>query len=161
MDIVGSDAFLDMPQSSQLLYFHLSMRADDDGFLGNPKSIQRGIGSSDDDLKILFAKRFLLVFKSGVIVVKHWRINNTIRRDRYNPTKYTEEKSNVFLKLNGSYTDDSASGKPLGNQLATQKRIEEDRIDMSNDKEPENAKARQRTRQVLEARGILVSKKKA
>lgn len=129
MDIVESDAFLDMPASSQLLYFHLCMRADDDGFLGNPKSIQRSIGSSDDDLRILFAKRFLLLFESGVIVVKHWLINNTIRRDRYNPTKYIEEKSRIFIKKNGSYTDDLAAGKPLGNHLETQKRIEEDRIE--------------------------------
>jgi len=132
-DITGSDAFRDMPSSTQALYFQLGMEADDDGFLGNFKSIQRAIGSSDDDVKLLLAKRFLLTFPSGVMVVKHWLLNNTIRKDRYTPTRYTEERKLVAIKRNGSYTDDLASGKPFGNQLATQKSIGENRIDMSND----------------------------
>ena len=91
--IIDSDAFLDMPLSTQSLYFHLSMRADDDGFINNPKKIQRMVGCGDDDLKLLMAKRFILVFDSGVIVIKHWKIHNYIRNDRYKPTLYQEEKA--------------------------------------------------------------------
>ena len=102
--IVDSDAFLDMPLSTQALYFHLNMRADDDGFVGNPKRIQRLIGASEDDLKILIAKRFLLVFEDSVIVIKHWRIHNTIKNDRYNKTLYIEELNQLKIKENKAYT---------------------------------------------------------
>ena len=88
--IVDSDAFLDMPLTTQALYFHLNMRADDDGFVNNPKKIQRMICASDDDLKLLIAKRFLLAFENGVVVIKHWRMHNLLRKDRYNPTQYQE-----------------------------------------------------------------------
>ena len=104
MIIVDSDAFLDMPLSTQCLYFHLNMRADDDGFVGNPKRIAKLIGSNDDDLKLLIAKRFVLLFEDGVIVIKHWRIHNTLSRDRYVETSYTDEKKELFLKDNGSYS---------------------------------------------------------
>ncbi len=126
-DITESDAFLDMPATTQLLYFHLGMKADDDGFLGNPKSVQKTLSCSDDDMRLLLAKRFLLTFSSGVVVVKHWLINNTVRSDRYNETKYLEEKNSLFIKENKAYSDSGDSGIPLGNQVATQKRIEEDR----------------------------------
>ena len=89
--IIDSDAFLDMPMSSQALYFHLNMRADDDGFINNPKKVLRMIGASEDDLKLLIAKRFVLAFENGVIVIKHWRMHNLIRKDRYHPTQYQEE----------------------------------------------------------------------
>ena len=105
MKIIDSDAFLDMPLSSQALYFHLNMRADDDGFVNNPKKIQRMVGASDDDLKLLIAKRFILAYDSGVIVIKHWRMHNTLRKDRYTPTQYTEEMESLLIKDNGSYTD--------------------------------------------------------
>ena len=108
--IVDSDAFLDMPLSSQALYFHLSMRADDDGFVNNPKKIQRMIGCSDDDLKLLIAKSFVLIFDSGVIVIKHWRLHNTLRKDRYKPTIYQEEFKKLILKSDGGYTDRLPSG---------------------------------------------------
>ena len=111
--IVDSDAFLDMSPSAQNLYFHLGMRADDDGFVRNPKKILRMIGGNDDDLKLLLAKRFILTFESGVIVIKHWRINNLVRKDWYRPTQYLEEKSQLFIKENGSYTDSEESGKRL------------------------------------------------
>lgn len=104
MKIVDSDAFLDMPLSTQCLYFHLNMRADDDGFVGNPKRIQRTIGAADDDLKLLIAKRFVLVFENGVIVIKHWRMHNTLQSDRYASTVYTEEKNKLAMKPNKSYT---------------------------------------------------------
>lgn len=104
--IVDSDAFLDMPLSAQCLYFHLNMRADDDGFVGNPKRIQRLVGASEDDLKLLIAKRFLLTFENGVIVIKHWRMHNTLSMNRYSETVYTDEKKMLKLKENNSYSFD-------------------------------------------------------
>ena len=86
--IVDSDAFLNMPLSSQVLYFHLAMRADDDGFINNTQKIMRMIGASPDDFNILVAKKFILTFDSGVIVIKHWLMHNYIINDRYKPTNY-------------------------------------------------------------------------
>ncbi len=103
--IIDSDPFLDMPLSTQALYFHLNMRADDDGFINNPKRIQRTIGASEDDLKLLIAKRFVIGFENGVIVIKHWRMHNTLRKDRYNPTQYQEEFAMLSIKDNNSYTE--------------------------------------------------------
>ena len=140
--IIDSDAFLDMPLSAQALYFHLNMRADDDGFVNNPKRIQRTIGAADDDLKLLVAKRFVLAFETGIIVIKHWRMHNLLRKDRYNPTQYQEEMSRLLLKDNGSYTENveipmiaesnenvATTWQPDGNQMATQDRIGKDSID--------------------------------
>ncbi len=115
--IIDSDAFLEMPSSSQSLYFHLGMRADDDGFVGNPRKIQKITGSSEDDLKILISKRFVLVFENGVIVIKHWRINNLIRKDWYKETIYLEEKSLLKIKENGAYT--LANNENLVNENVT------------------------------------------
>lgn len=117
--IIDSDAFLDMPLSSQALYFHLSMRADDEGFINNPRKIQRMIGSSDDDLRILMAKNFILAFESGVIVIKHWKIHNYIRNDRFKPTMYQDEKALLSEKDNKSYSLDDV-GIPNDNQLTYQ-----------------------------------------
>jgi hypothetical protein len=102
--IVGSDAFIEMPVSARELYFQLGMYADDDGFI-NPKKIIRMIGASDDDLKIIAAKRFVLPFENGVVVIKHWKINNMIRKDFYEPTIYSEELKSLELKENKAYTD--------------------------------------------------------
>ena len=110
--IVESDAFLDMPTSSQALYMHLNMNADDEGFVNSPKKIMRICGCSDDDLKILMMKKFILTFESGVIVIKHWRINNTIRWDRSKESVFQLEKSYLFLKENNSYTFDETKGIP-------------------------------------------------
>lgn len=101
--IVDSDAFMDMPQSSQLLYFYLSMRGDDDGFINKPKTVMRMAGCKDDDLKILIAKKFIIPFESGIVVIKHWKIHNYIAKDRYTETKYKEEKSMLSLDDNKSY----------------------------------------------------------
>ena len=103
--ITESDAFLDMPLSTQALYFHLGMVADDDGFVSSPKKITRSINASEDDLKLLIAKRFILTFESGIVVIKHWKMNNYIAKDRYKPTVYVEEKSMLELKDNNSYTE--------------------------------------------------------
>lgn len=110
--IIDSDAFLDMPLSTQALYFHLSMRADDEGFINNPRKIQRMIGASDDDLKILAAKNFIIPFESGVVVIKHWKIHNYIRTDRMLKTAYTEERERLEIKDNGAYT--IADRQPTG-----------------------------------------------
>ena len=106
--IIDSDAFLDMPLSTQALYFHLSMRADDDGFINNAKKIQRMLGCSDDDMKILLAKNFIIPFETGVCVIKHWKIHNLIQKDRYKPTVYGELKNKLSLKNNNVYTLDTS-----------------------------------------------------
>ena len=102
--IVLSDAFLDMPLSARCLYFTLGMFADDDGFVNSPKAIMRQCGASTDDMNVLLAKKFVLLFDSGVIVIKHWRINNYLRADRYQETKYEEEKAQLKINENGSYS---------------------------------------------------------
>lgn len=101
--IIDSDAFLDMPNSTQALYFHLGMRGDDEGFVNSPKKIQRMIGSNDDDMRILIAKNFIIPFESGVCVIKHWKIHNYLRADRLNNTVYQDEKKKLSLKNNGVY----------------------------------------------------------
>ena len=102
--IIDSDAFLDMPVTTQLLYFHLSMRADDDGFINRPKSIMRACGGNDDDMKILIAKKFIIPFESGIVVIKHWKIHNLIAKDRYTETTYKEEKATLMLDEKNAYT---------------------------------------------------------
>lgn len=130
--IIDSDAFLDMPLSTQALYFHLSMRADDDGFVSNPKRIRTMVGASEDDLKLLIVKRFILTFDSGVVVIKHWRIHNYINPDRYNPTTYVEEKKTLQLDDKKAYTEVYEEAVPQivvhgvvqnGDSLATQDRL--------------------------------------
>lgn len=105
--IIDSDAFLDMPLSAQALYFHLGMRADDEGFINNPKRVQKMIGSNDDDLRLLQAKNFLIPFPSGVMVIKHWKMHNYIQKDRFKPTVYVAEKALLRQKDNKSYTLDT------------------------------------------------------
>ena len=117
--IVLSDAFLDMPLSARCLYFTLGMFADDDGFVGSPKAIMRQCGASQDDLIVLIQKRFLLAFESGVIVIKHWRINNYLREDRHKSTTYVEELETLTLDSKGAYTEQKQFGIPTANQLPT------------------------------------------
>lgn len=104
LGVLDTDAFLDMPLSAQALYFHLNLRADDDGFVGNPKRITQNVGASIDDLKILVAKRFVIAFEDGVIVIKHWRMHNVIKSDRYIKTNYIEDLAMLDIKDNGAYT---------------------------------------------------------
>ena len=123
--IIDSDLFLDMPMSTQLLYFHLSMRADDDGFINNPKKIQRMVGCSEDDLKMLVVKQFIIPFESGVVVIKHWRIHNYIRNDRHKPT-LCSEKDLIVLDENMIYqmSDNcQSSGIPMVDKMDTQVRL--------------------------------------
>ena len=131
--IIDSDAFLDMPLSTQALYFHLAMRADDDGFVDNPKKIQKIINASPDDLKVLDGKRYILTFESGVIVIKHWRLHNTLRFDRYKKTSYLEERSQLGIKENKSYTEikniKNITWQPDGNHCEPQISIDKISID--------------------------------
>ena len=103
-DITNSDAFQDMPLSAQALYFHLGMNADDDGVVNSPKAIQRSLGASPDDLRILVAKRFIIpIAESEIVVIKHWKINNLIQKDRYTPSKYQKELELLELDENKAY----------------------------------------------------------
>lgn len=126
--ITESDQFLDMPMSSQVLYFHVNMQADDDGFVGNVKMIKRMIGASDDDLKILIAKEYLIPFESGVVVIKDWKIHNYIRSDRYNETFYKYEKSLLELDSNNSYLVGIPDVIPEVDQRLPQVRLGKDRL---------------------------------
>ena len=125
--IVLSDAFLDMPMSARCLYFTLGMFADDDGFVNNPKAIMRQCGASLDDMNVLIGKKFVIVFEDGVIVIKHWRMNNYLRNDRYTETKYVEKKAMLTLDENGAYHLDDKVGIPGGIPMVDQ-RYTEDRL---------------------------------
>lgn len=102
--IVFSDAFLDMPLSARCLYFTLGMMGDDEGFVNSPRTIMRQCGASEDDMRVLVAKNFIIPFDSGVVVIKHWRIHNYIRSDRKHKTTYIEEMSKLKVKENDVYT---------------------------------------------------------
>ena len=126
LDVVDTDAFLDMPVTSQALYFHLGMRADDDGFVSSPKKIIKTSGCNIDDLQVLISKHFIIPFESGVVVITDWKTNNYLRPDRYNETRCVSEKKMLTVN-NGKYeltTDGTSSGIPNVNQCVTQKRIE-------------------------------------
>lgn len=110
--IVLSDDFLDMPASTRCLYFCFGMLADDDGFVNNPKSVMRQCGSTNDDFGLLLPKGYVHLFKTGVVVIMHWRINNYLRKDRYTPTKYIDEKAQLLESENGAYS--FSGGLPLG-----------------------------------------------
>lgn len=113
-NVIDSDIFLDMPVSARLLYYDLGMRADDDGFVNNPKKIMRMIGASDDDMRILEARRFIIPFDTGVIVIRHWRINNYLRSDRYRETLCLQEKNQLAMDDTGQYILVNESGIPGG-----------------------------------------------
>lgn len=117
LEVIDTDAFLDMPVSCQNLYFHLNARADDDGFVASPKKVVRALSASGDDLKVLIAKKFIIEFEDGVCVIKHWRVNNFIRKDIYKETQYLDLKQTLFIRPNGAYTtngDERAVPVPSG-----------------------------------------------
>lgn len=135
VSVIRSDFFLDMPLSAQALYFQLNAEADDDGIVANPKSVMRLIGANLNDFDILLAKKFLIKFEDGTIAIKHWRVNNTIPKDRYKPTEYQENMSLLYLKDNGIYTLDPSKGTPClqsvstgGYKVDTQDNISKDKI---------------------------------
>lgn len=124
--IVLSDAFLDMPMSARCLYFTLGMLADDDGFVGSPKAIMRQCGASQDDMLVLISKRYVLAFDSGVIVIKHWRINNYLQNDRIKPTTYQDELATLTLDNKNAYTERDRLQSPQDvYEMYTQNSIEE------------------------------------
>ena len=102
LDVVDTDDFLDMPATTQSLYFHLGMRADDDGFVSNPKKITKMVNCTPDDLQMLTEKGYIISFDSGIVVIKEWKVNNYIRNDRYTPTRYIEELRGIS-EQNGIY----------------------------------------------------------
>ena len=131
-NVIDSDAFLDMSPTARLLYYDMGMRADDDGFIDSPKKIMRIIGASDSDLKELIDNGFVLRFESGVIVIRHWYVNNRVRRDTYHETIYTDEKSRLFMEKNNVYQlrDDSVTDTlQTRDEIGSQIRGGEDRLD--------------------------------
>ncbi len=153
-NIIDSDAFLDMPASSQNLYFHLNIRADDEGFIDGPKKVMRTIGANQNDLEILLAKRYLLSFDSGVIVIKHWKLHNLIRKDRMKDTMYTEEKGQLFHKKDGSYTDH-------GNQMSTKSQRSIVEVSIEEDSKDKTKTAKPKKHKYGEYSNILLSDKEA
>lgn len=128
LEVVDTDAFLDLPASSQNLYFHLGMRADDDGFVSSPKKITTLVNCSADDLKLLVAKGFIIPFDSGVCVIRDWRTNNYLRPDRYHETRHLAEKRQLSLTETGAYQALPTNGIPMVDTLATEVRLGKDRI---------------------------------
>lgn len=145
--IIDSDAFLDMPISARLLYYDLSMRADDDGFINSPKKVQRMIGASEDDLKVLITKKFIIPFDSGVVVIKHWKIHNYIQSDRYKPTVYTEEKSQLSINNNKSYSLDTKCIQAVSNS-DNQDRLGKDRLELGKERVKKYAPACEKTSKI-------------
>lgn len=138
--IIDSDAFLDLPQMAQLLYFHLAMRADDDGFVNSPKKIMKFTGATETDLQELIKRKFIISFDSGVIAIKHWRIHNYIQKDRYTETKYKEEKASLKLDENKAYslthgdpmyTDCIQNGYNMDTQVRLGKSKSKDRLNIN------------------------------
>ena len=125
--IIDSDAFLEMPMSARLLYYDLAMRADDDGFINSPKKIMKIIGATTDDLNILILRKFIIPFENGVVVIKHWRIHNYIRKDTYTPTPYIEQKAMLAMDENKAYTLVNQDRGRLVDGTLTQIRVEENR----------------------------------
>ena len=126
--ITESDQFLDMPMSAQSLYFHINMQADDDGFVGNVKTIKRMIGASDDDLKLLIAKQFLIPFETGIVVIRDWKIHNYIQKDRYTETFYQQEKAQLETVENKQYQVMDTKCIQDVSSLDTQVRLGKDRL---------------------------------
>lgn len=129
-DVVDTDKFLEMSVSARCLYYDLGMRADDDGFVNSPKKILRMIGASEDDMKMLVVKGFIIPFESGVVVIKDWKINNYLRSDRYQETIYKEEKEMLQQNKDGVYSLKGAEvsalnsvGIPIDNQRYPQDRL--------------------------------------
>lgn len=129
--VIDSDLFLDMPHSAQCLYFHLSMRADDDGFVAQPRSIMRMLGNCEDDMRLLISKQFLFLFDKGVVVIRHWKVHNYIRNDRYKPTIFQGEKSTLYEDKSRVYQCGIPDDNQVVDQLDTQVRLGKDRLGQS------------------------------
>ena len=129
LKVIDTDEFMDMPQTTQLLYYNLALRADDDGFVANPKRIIKMTGSNDDDMKVLIAKKYVIPFENGVCVIRHWRIHNYIQADRYTETEYIKEKENLAL-IKGKYEHKNKCIQDVS-KLDTQDRLGKDRLGKS------------------------------
>ena len=152
--ITESDAFLDLPLSTQALYFHLCMYADDDGFLSGYRKIMRMVGAAQNEYDLLLAKKFILQFDDGIVVIKHWLMHNYIRKDRYKPTAYLTERSMLYLKENKSYTFDATKGLPLGIPMVDVDKISlvKSSLDKTKEEDSENEdkeEERQRVSEVI------------
>lgn len=144
--IVDSDAFLDMPVTARLLYYDLAMRADDDGFNNAPRKVMRTIGASPDDLNVLVARKFVIPFDNGVVVIKHWRIHNYIRKDTYSATAYKDQREMLEFDENNAYRlkganvenvhEPSTECQLLVDEPSTQDRLDKDREIIEADKPP-------------------------
>lgn len=144
--VTDTDTFLDMPLSTQALYFHLNMHADDDGFIDNTKTIQRMIGSSDDDRKLLVAKQFLLPFENRLVVIKDWRVRNYIQGDRYHKTQYINEKSQLIVEENNMYTRRVQDVSNMDTQVRLGKdRLGKDSKDILSDSDEPDSKSIQKS----------------
>ena len=131
--VVDTDQFNDMPMSARLLYYELGMRTDDDGFVASPKKIVKMIGCTEDDLKLLIAKGFVICFDSGIIAITHWNINNKIRKDRKKDTIFFEEMRSLSINENGAYTTRSETKcQPTDNQMSAQDKLS--KVKISKDK---------------------------
>ncbi len=165
--IVLSDAFLDMPMSARCLYFTLGMLADDDGFVGSPKAIMRQCGASQDDLNVLLAKRYVLGFESGVIVIKHWRLNNYLQSDRRKTTTYIEELGSLKLDEKGAYTESENPCIQNVSKMYTQDSIGKDSIGKNNiyipevddEEEPEKEPKSQLYKRIIDYLNLKTGKK--
>jgi hypothetical protein len=138
--IIDSDAFIDMPVTARLLYYDLAMRADDDGFVNSPKKIMRMVGASQDDLSILIMRKFIIPFDNGIVVIKHWKIHNYIRKDTYNETPYTDQKAMLETDENKAYrlkkTDIVTGYIQAVDEPSTQVRLGKDRLGKDNNNIP-------------------------
>ena len=134
LKVIDTDVFLDMPVSTRYLYHELNARADDDGFLASPKKIAKMIGCSDDDLKILIAKQFVICFQSGIMVIKHWRISNYVQKDRYKPTIYQDERNQLITDKSGEYEIMDTNCIQDVSSSDTQVRLGKDRLELGKDR---------------------------
>lgn len=133
--VVSKDTFIEMPHSTQLLYFHLGMNADDDGFVDNYRSIMRNIGCNEDNLKLLVVKGFVIWFENRLVIIRHWKVHNQIQKDRYKPTQYIVEKSLLTTSKSGVYSLETKCIQDVYN-LETQYSIGKDSILLNNIESP-------------------------
>lgn len=131
--IIDSDAFLEMPMSARLLYYDLGMRADDDGFVNSPKKIMKIVGATADDMNILIMRKFIIPFDNGIVVIKHWRINNYLRKDRYVSTKYKDQMEMLSVDKEGKYhLKNDNVGTPSGIPAAYPEKNREEKNSINN-----------------------------
>ncbi|MBQ4058768.1 MAG: replisome organizer [Lachnospiraceae bacterium] len=137
--IIDSDTFLDMLKTAQLLYFHLALNADDDGFINKPRAIMRTCACNEEDMNVLIENEFIYSFESGIVVIKHWNIHNTIQKDRYHETNCKTEKSMLSQDKNKAYVfiDNNSSSECIQsvNNLDTQSSLEEDSLNKNSEGE--------------------------